>query len=263
MLLTIDIGNTNTVFAVYRGDMLVQSLRQRTAAARTADEYALFVNDALGLEGLKFSDIRSVTVSSVVPEAHFQLEGFCRKYINVQPYFISRHDIKGIAVDLPNPEEVGADRLVNALAVTKHYQYPAIVVDFGTATTFDVIDTDMSKGNKNAPVYRGGVIAPGINLSVSALHQAASKLPKITIESVNSFIGRSTTEAMKIGVYQGYVGLIERIVHGLANEMSAKPIVIATGGLAAVFEDDLDCVDMVDQDLTLKGLYEIAKDKEI
>lgn len=253
MLLAIDVGNTNTVFAIYGAETLKRSWRQRSLSGRTADEYALFINDALGLSDLMLKDISHVIISSVVPETHFQLERFCQKYLSLNPHFVSKKDIN-FTIDLPNPNEVGADRLVNALAVTHHYQTPAIIIDFGTATTFDVLDIDSGQ-----PVYKGGVIAPGINLSMSALYEAASKLPQIQIAKTSKMIGKTTQHAMQSGVYNGYIGLISHIVSGISQEMSAQPFVLATGGLAALFMDDLPFIKEVDNELTLKGLSLIAK----
>ncbi len=250
MLLAIDAGNTNTVFAIYDGDRLVNNWRCRTAASRTADEYASFLHDLLSIEKMRWDEISDVLIGSVVPEVNFNLTRFCQKYLNKEPTFISAENA-GIAVDLPMPSEVGADRLVNAVAVVKHYQSPAVVVDFGTATTFDVID--------ESGAYSGGVIAPGINLSISALHQAASKLPKVSVKKPDTAIGKTTSHAIQSGIYWGYLGLIEGVIQQISNEIGAKPFVIATGGLASLFAPNTDAIDIVDEELTLKGLLEIYK----
>ena len=243
MLLTIDIGNTNTVFAVYKGDKFIDSWRLRSDAGLSADEYASFLNELFSLAGVKWKAIKQVIVSSVVPEANFGMRRFCEKYIGVDPVFVSK-DMVGISAVIDRPDDVGADRLVNAVAVSQHYDVPAIVVDFGTATTFDVIDED---GN-----YAGGVIAPGINLSMSALHQAASKLPKVSVNKPDSAIGKNTVTAMQSGVYWGYVGLIDRILSEIKSELSNNVKVIATGGLAPLFAKDNPAIDVVDENLTLK-----------
>lgn len=247
MLLGIDIGNTNTVFAfinIDSGDIL-DSWRLNTLNERTADEYAAFF---FSLTKSKDINIESIIVSSVVPEANFHLRNFCDKYLKKEAVFVTS-DNADVVIDIDHPEEVGADRLVNAKAINTYYKKAAIVIDFGTATTFDVID---SQG-----VYKGGVIAPGINLSISALAQAASKLPKVSIKSPNTSIGKSTVEAMQSGVYFGYIGLIKEILNRVSSEMDNSPIIIATGGLAKTFSQDIDLITQVDNDLTLKGLYTI------
>lgn len=252
MLLAIDVGNTNTGFAACEGDTILKSWRLRTDPVRSADEYAAFLIQLLGLENLAFSDLKAVIVSSVVPEANFHLSRFSRDYIGVDTVFVNKDTI-GVTIELDRPEEVGADRLVNALAVLTHYSAPAIVIDFGTATTFDVVGA--------GGVYKGGVIAPGINLSISALHAAASKLPKVTVENPGAVIGRSTRQAIQSGIFFGYLGLIEGITRRITDELAdAKaPFVLATGGLAPLFAEDTKIIDAVDDDLTIKGLIEIYK----
>ncbi len=255
MLLAVDIGNTNTVFAVFKGDELVNSWRLSSdAGQRSADEYAAFLRELFALSDLSWDGVKDVIVSSVVPEANFALRGFCQKYLGLEAVFVTK-DMAGISAKIDRPSEVGADRLVNAVAVAAQYDVPAVVVDFGTATTFDVIDGD---GN-----YAGGVIAPGIHLSMTALHQAASKLPKISVKRPEKAIGGDTVSAMQSGVYWGYMGLIDRILSEvkaqLSSENSGDVKVIATGGLAPLFAADNPAIDIVDEDLTLKGLYLIAE----
>lgn len=248
MLLAIDVGNTNTVFAIYKGEELFESWRCSSEATRSADEYASFLNELFTLSNIKWDDFEDVIVSSVVPEANFHIRGFCEKYLSKETLMVT-HDLVGLQVSVDRPEEVGADRLVNSVAVLEHYQAPAIVIDFGTATTFDVID---AKGR-----YSGGVISPGINLSVSALHQAAAKLPSVSIKKIDSVIGTDTVSAIQSGVYWGYVGLIEGVVARIKEEIGEDAKVIATGGLANLFADETPVIDTVDQDLTLKGLLKI------
>lgn len=254
MLLAIDIGNTNTVFALFDQEKLLGSWRLVTSAAKTADEYAAFFFGLSRFHGLD-KGVGDIIISSVVPETHFHIRQFCATYLKRQPVFITR-DLLDIPVDLDRPDEVGADRLVNTVAVLAHYQAPAIVIDFGTATTFDIVGA----GGR----YKGGVIAPGINLSVSALAQAASKLPKISIRKPERAIGTNTVAAMESGIYWGYVGLIEGLIARTKLEMAAengdqKVLVLATGGLAGIFKDDINLIDIVDNDLTLKGLSTIYK----
>lgn len=251
MLLAIDVGNTNTVFALYNGVALEHVWRCVTTAGRSRDEYAAFLHPLLAASDLNWADIQSVIVSSVVPDANFHIHKFAQGYIDCMPVFVSP-DMVGdlVSVDIDKPEELGADRLVNAVAVVAHYQTPAIVIDFGTATTFDVI----SEGG----VYTGGLIAPGINLSVEALSAAAAKLPRVAVHTPKSVIGKNTVDAIQSGIYHGYLGLIEGIVDRVATDMNAKPFVLATGGLARLFAPNTDAIDAIDQDLTLKGLYEIS-----
>lgn len=253
MLLAIDIGNTNTVFAVYSGNDLVHSWRCETAAKRSPDEYAAFLNQLFDLAELQLTAIKDVIISSVVPEANFQLRKFCQTYIKQEPEFISKDNVP-VTIDLDRPEDVGADRLVNAVAVTEHYRLPAIVIDFGTATTFDVITKD---GH-----YAGGVIAPGIQLSIEALNKAAAKLPKVSVAKPDRVIGKATVEAIQSGMYHGYQSLIEGLVKRISDELGDKPYVIATGGLAPLFANNTNAIDLADENLTLKGLLKIYQNQK-
>ncbi|MFP4312823.1 MAG: type III pantothenate kinase [Alphaproteobacteria bacterium] len=255
MLLAIDVGNTNTVFALITEEegAIIESWRLKTLNDRTADEYAAFF---FGLSKDHHLDksIKGIIVSSVVPEANFHLRSFFEKYLSIEPLFVA-HDNAGVAIGIESPEDIGADRLVNTRAVKEYYNRAAIVLDFGTATTFDVIDAQ--------GVYKGGVIAPGINLSLSALSQAASKLPKISIRKPEKTVGTTTISAMQAGIYYGYVGLIKEIIALISQEAENKPIVIATGGLATIFEKDIEAIELIDHNLTLKGLYCIYKAQKL
>lgn len=249
MLLAIDIGNTNTVFALFSGEDLAHSWRCKTEHARSADEYAVFLNQLFQITEHQWDEIDGVIVSSVVPDTNFHIERFCCKYIKKEPVFVNPAVVQ-LEIDLENPSEIGADRLVNAAAVMAYYTAPAIVIDFGTATTFDVVDT--------GGVYRGGVIAPGIKLSIEALTRRAAKLPQIAIESPQNIIGKNTISAMQSGMYWGYMGLIESIVGKIKAEMGKDNIsVIATGGLAPLYAQNTDVIDFVDDDLIMKGLLSI------
>lgn len=253
MLLAIDIGNTNTVFAVYKTDKLQASWRLQTAAGRSADEYAAFLHEMFAIAGLGWNKIEDVIVCSVVPDSDFHVKKFCKNYLKKEALFVTAATA-GITVDIDKPEEVGADRIVNAVAMKKFYKTPAIVIDFGTATTFDIVN---AKGH-----YAGGVIAPGINLSMEALHRAAAKLPRVGVKQPEKVIGRSTVTAIQSGIYWGYMGLIEGLVQRIAGEMKAKPFVLATGGLAPLFAPKTDAIDAVDEELTLKGLLTIYQNKK-
>lgn len=250
MLLAIDVGNTNTVMAIFKEDALFRSWRCCTVAQRSADEYALFFKGVLELAHLGFEDVSDVIVSSVVPAADFHVKRFCERYLTHTPYVVTS-DAINLPVLLDQPREVGADRLVNACAVRAEQSLPAIVIDFGTATTFDVIDA--------SGAYAGGVIAPGVNLSLEALQRAAAKLPSVDIKKTSKVIGTNTIDAIQSGMFWGYMGLIEGIVSRMKTEISGAPVVIATGGLASLYAPLTDAIDRVDADLTLKGLLYLYK----
>jgi type III pantothenate kinase len=248
MLLAIDSGNTNVVCAVYAGDELRGSWRAATNPNRTADEYAVWLIQLMAISGLAPSDIDATIIGSVVPEATFNLVRLCQRYFGSDPLMVGRSDcFLGIGIDVDMPkEEVGADRVANAVAAQDRYQPPLIVLDFGTATTFDIIDR---VGN-----YCGGVIAPGINLSLRALDMAAAQLPRIGIRRPPTVVGRSTVPAMQSGVFWGYVGLIEGLIQRIRAERGEAMEVIATGGLAPLMAGATEVITRVDSDLTIWGL---------
>lgn len=253
MLLAIDIGNTNTVFALFLEREMKHFWRCKTEKARSADEYAVFLNQLFEMVKVTWGDVADVIVSSVVPDTNFHIGMFAKKYLKVDAVFVNTDNV-GLTIDLDHPSEVGADRIVNAVAVMAYYKAPAIVIDFGTATTFDVID--------EGGIYRGGVIAPGIRLSVEALTSRAAKLPQIAIENPGKVIGKNTTAAMQSGMYWGYIGLIEGIVTKIKAEMGKEMTVIATGGLAPLYAQSMKVIDVVDDDLIFKGLLEIYLKKK-
>ncbi len=247
MLLAIDSGNTNVVFAIYDGATQRGNWRSSTDAKRTADEYAVWLTQLMALDGLGPDDVSHAIIASVVPAALHSLETLCRRYFRVDPLLVGDPSLRlGFEILVDRPEQVGDDRLMNTVAAHERYGGPLIVIDFGTATTFDVID---ELGN-----YCGGVIAPGVNLSLEALHMAAAKLPRIGIERPSSVIGKATVPAMCSGVYWGYVGLIEGLVSRIKAEYGAPMRVVATGGLAPLFTDATDAIESSDPDLTLRGL---------
>jgi len=248
MLLAVDSGNTNAVFAVYEGDTLRASWRVSTNARRTADEYAVWLTQLLALAGLTPGDIDATVVANVVPDASFNLLQLCRRYLNSEPLVIGSADCNpGIGIDVDMPAQgVGADRVANSVAAQDRYKTPLMVVDFGTATNFDVVD----KGGN----YCGGIIAPGPNLSLQALEMAAAQLPHIAIGRPPSVVGRTTVGAMQSGVFWGYVGLIEGLIRRIREERGEKMGVVATGGLAPLFAGATTMIDKVDPDLTLWGL---------
>jgi type III pantothenate kinase len=253
MLLAINANNTNIKFAIYDGDTVVGHWRIATDPARTADEYAVWLTHLMALKKLNLEDISDTIIAIVVPQALYEIKVLCRNYFKSEPWVIGEKYVDlGIGVHIEHPEEAGADRLVNAVAGHTFYGGPLIIVDFGTATTFDIINEDGD--------YIGGVIAPGINLSVEALHIAAAKLPRIAIERPEHIIGRSTVEAMKSGVYWGYVGLIEGLIKRIRDEHGRQDMkVIVTGGLAPLFDDATEVFDVMDVDITMKGLLEIHR----
>ncbi len=254
MLLAIDSGNTNIVFAVYGEDgSLRGSWRASTEAKRTADEYAVWLTQLMALEGLAPDDIDAAIIANVVPPTMYALNTLCTRYFQVSPLVIGEPGVDvGVEIRIDRPDQVGADRLVNAVAAHARFGGPLIVIDFGTATTFDVIGADGA--------YEGGVIAPGINPSLEALDRAAAKLPRIALkEPPQRVIGQATVPAMESGAYWGYVGLIEGLVTRIKGEYGKPMKVIATGGLASLFARATGSIDEVDPDLTLRGLLAIQR----
>ena len=257
-LLVIDAGNTNTVFAVYDGETLVSQWRAATAANRTADEYAVWLTQLMSLEDIAPADIGAAIIANVVPQALHELETLCRRYFDCRAQVVGHGLELGLDINVERPGEVGADRLVNAVAAHARHQGWLIVTDFGTATTFDVVS--------DSGDYQGGVIAPGVNLSLEALDRAAAKLPRIAVERPAHVVGRGTVEAMQSGVYWGYVAMLEGLIARIRHEVGQKNgqdngqengksmTVVATGGLAALFHDATDAIDVVEPDLTLYGL---------
>jgi len=247
MLLAIDAGNTNIVFAVHDGKEIRAEWRAVTKTTRTSDEYAVLLKDLLDLQDLKFTDIHSAIIATVVPAALFDLRQLCRRFLNCEPLVIGDPDIDlGIAIHMDRPEAVGADRLVNAVAAHERYKGAVIVVDFGTATTFDIVS---AKGD-----YEGGVIAPGVNLSAEALHQGAAMLPRVAVHRTQNVIGKDTIPAMQAGLFWGYVGLIEGLIARIKEEYGQPMTVVATGGLASPFHKQTPVIDELDFDLTIRGL---------
>ena len=250
MLLTIDSGNTNIVFALYEAGKQRGVWRRANDNRQTADEYGVWLLQLMALAKLHPEDVDSAIIATVVPDTLFSLKGLCRNYFKAEPLVVGDAGVElGIQALVDTPEAVGADRLVNAVAAHEEYGGPLIILDFGTATTFDVINADGD--------YVGGVIAPGINLSVEALHRAAAMLPKVSVTRPQTVIGKHTTPAMQSGIYWGYVGLIEGLVERIRNEYGEKLRVVATGGLAPMFEPAVDVIQEVDRNLTLRGLVSI------
>ena len=250
MLLAIDAGNTNLVFALVEDGQIRARWRIATDPHRTADEYAVWLHQLLALDGRDRRAVDAVVIATVVPRALHNLEMLATKYFGVTPLVVGRSPADyGIATDLPQPDTVGADRIVNAIAAHAAHPGDLIVVDFGTATTFDVVDF--------SGAYKGGVIAPGINLSLDALVAAAAQLPRIAIEAPppgSSVIGRTTEEAMHSGIFWGYVAMLEGLVARIRAEIGRPAKVIATGGLASLFDGHTPIFDAIEPDLTIAGL---------
>lgn len=255
MLLVIDVGNSNTVLGLYEGDVLKKDWRVGTDKYRTVDEYAMLINDLFRLAGFCFTDLTDVIVSSVVPPMLNTIEGLCQQYFQLKPLVVGPGMKTGMPIHYDNPKEVGADRIVNAVAAYEKAQCALIIVDFGTATTFDVISAD--------GCYQGGAIAPGVRISADALFDRASKLPRVDFSRPAQVIAKNTINSMQSGIFFGYVGLVEGIVQRMKKELSDPPKVVATGGLAGPIAEATECIHQVEPYLTLEGLrllYERNRD---
>lgn len=253
MLLAIDAGNTNLVFALVEDGEIRTRWRIASDPRRTADQYAVWLHQLIELEGFSKSDVDAVVIGTVVPRALHNLEVLAVKYFGVEPMIAGQGAAAWpIRLDVDEPHNVGADRALNAIAAHAKHKGALIVIDFGTATTFDWVGADGA--------YRGGIIAPGINLSLDALVDAAAKLPRIAIEApaTGSVIGRTTSDQMLIGIYWGYVAMIEGLVERMKREINMPVTVIATGGLASLFDQHTDAFDAIEPDLTIQGLGRLA-----
>jgi type III pantothenate kinase len=243
-LLVVDVGNTNIVLGIYRGDQLVGSWRLATARDRTADEYGILAAQLIGND--YDGKLEGAIVSSVVPPLNAAVTWMIQKYFDIEPLFVEPGVKTGIAIHVDNPQEVGADRIVNCVAAYDAFGGPTFIVDFGTATTFDVV-------TENAE-YVGGVIAPGLNISAEALFARAARLPRVDVKRPPSVIGTNTVVNMQSGLYFGYLGLVDGILERMKKEVGTPKRVVATGGLATLFIGDSQHIDEIDSELTLKGL---------
>ncbi|MCT4478320.1 type III pantothenate kinase [Peribacillus sp. NPDC101481] len=251
MIFVLDVGNTNTVLGVYDEDILKYHWRIETNRHKTEDEYGMIIKSLLQHEGLSFDQFDGIIISSVVPPIMFALERMCKKYFGIKPLIVGPGIKTGLNIKYENPREVGADRIVNAVAGIQEYGSPLIIVDFGTATTYCYINEDKQ--------YMGGAIAPGINISTEALYSKAAKLPRIEISRPEGIIGKNTVSAMQAGILYGYVGQVEGIVNRIKAQSNLEPTVIATGGLATLIANESTVIDVVEPFLTLKGLQLIYK----
>jgi len=246
MLLAIDTGNTNTLFAVHDGETWRAQWRSSTDMTKTADDYAVWLTTLMEINGLSLSQIDDCIISTVVPQSLFNQRNFARRYLKVEPFVIWENVDLGVKMNIPKPSDVGAYRLVNAVGAHGGYAGALIVIDSGTATTFDIVAADGA--------FEGGIIAPGITLSMKALHEAAAKLPRVAIQRPEHVIGRDTVAAMQSGVFWGYIDLIDGLVERIKAEYGQPMTVIATGGVASLFEGAARNIDHFDGDITIKGL---------
>lgn len=253
LLLCIDGGNTNVVFALFEGREILQQWRISTNAKRTADEYGIWITNLFALHGFNLIDVKETAITNVVPQISFQLKELCHRYFDSTPLCIESYEDLDISVLIENPMEVGSDRLVNALAAHEKYSGWLIVIDFGTATTFDVVRDDGA--------YVGGIIAPGVNLSLDALYRAAARLPSISIRKPDSVVGQGTVSAMQSGIFWGYISLVQGLVSRIKSELNPDMTIIATGGLASLFSDGCQEIDAIEKDLTIEGLQMVCEMK--
>lgn len=246
MILVFDVGNTNIVLGVYEDKSLVEHWRISTAAQRTADEYAVLLKALFEGSGLTFKNIKGIILSSVVPPLMLTLDLMSKKYFGFEPLVVGPGIKTGIKIKFENPREVGADRIVNAIAGFEFYGGPLIIVDFGTATTFDAIT---AKGE-----YLGGAIAPGIGISTEALFARAAKLPRVELVKPPSVIGKNTVNSMQAGIIYGFAGQVDAVVSRMKKELPGNPLVVATGDMAEIMAQEARTIDKVDPLLTLAGL---------
>lgn len=249
MVLVIDVGNTNIVLGVYKEDRLIHHWRMNTDKNKTEDEYGLLIKGFFHQEGLHPQEMNGIIISSVVPPLMFALERMCYKYFNQDPLIVGPGVKTGLSIHYDNPREVGADRIVNAVAALDEFEPPLIIIDFGTATTFCYIDEE---GH-----YMGGAISPGIQISTQALYHHAAKLPRVDLKIPKQVIGKTTVSAMQSGILYGYVGLVDGIIRRMKQVSKKEPTVIATGGLAEIIAGESEYIRHVEPFLTLKGLYNI------
>jgi len=246
MLLAIDVGNTNTVIGLYEKDKVIHHWRLETKKERTSDEWGLFLKELLAFEKVQLPQISGVAISNVVPPLQRALSEMSRRYFKREPVIVGP-DIKiDMPIALDNPAEVGADRIVNAVAAFHRHKTDLIIIDFGTATTFDYVT---SKGE-----YMGGLILPGMTISLEALFDKAAKLPRVEIAKPKRVIGKGTVECIQSGIYFGYIGMIDSIVRKMEAEIGKKTKVIATGGLSKLIADGSETINEIDEFLTLDGL---------
>ncbi len=246
LLLAIDVGNTNIVLGLFRGEELIVDWRLATDADTMPDEHAVLISSLMAYQGLGLADVDAAVVSSVVPKVTANYREMIQKYVKIEPLVVGPGIETGVRIALDNPREVGADRIVNTLAAHRLYGSPAIVIDLGTATTFDAVSADGE--------YLGGAIAPGILTSVEALSRFTARLPRVDMVKPAHAIGKDTLSAMQSGIILGHAAMVEGMVRRIAREMGGQPLVIATGGLCDVMAEEVPLIQVADKNLTLKGL---------
>lgn len=251
MLLVIDVGNTNTVLGIYDGDVLKHDWRVRTVPNHTVDEYGMLIHNLHITSGIQANDITDVIISCVVPPMLPILEAISKKYFNIQPLVVGPGIKMGMPILYSNPKEVGADRIVNAVAAHEKWKDDLIIIDFGTAITFDYVS---AKGE-----YMGGCIAPGIGISSEALYEKAAKLPRVDLSRPKNIVTKDTVSGMQAGIIFGFAGLVDGIVDRMKAEIKSEPLVVATGGMARVVAAETKNIKIVDDNLTLEGLLLIHK----
>ena len=257
MLLVIDVGNTNIVLGVYEGYSLICDFRLNTIKNKTSDEYAMSITEILHANDIKKSEIEDVIVASVVPDVMHSIENAIKKYFNLKPIIIDDNCDLGIKINHDNTKTIGADRIVNSVAGIKKYGVPLIIIDIGTAITFDVIDENS--------VYQGGAIIPGIGISSEALFLKTAKLPRVELYKPEKIVAKNTMDNIRVGMVIGYIGLIEKLIDEIVKEMKfdgSKLKVVATGGYSSLISKDINKIDIIDKKLTLDGMLEIYKMKK-
>lgn len=252
MILTIDVGNTNITCGVFDADEIAASFRITTKMPRTSDEYGMILSNLLEKNDIQIDDIRDAIICSVVPNVMHSLEGALIKYFHITPIIVEAGIKTGIRIVTPNPQQIGADRIVDAVAAYELYGGPVLVVDFGTATTYDFID--------ETGAFLGGITAPGIRTSAEALWEGAAKLPEIEIKKPDNILGKDTITSMQSGLVYGQIGQTEYIIKKTKEEVGLENVkVVVTGGLGRIIAKETDSIDVYDPTLTLKGIYFVYK----
>lgn len=252
MILTIDVGNTNITCGVFDGDAIVASFRITTKMPRTSDEYGMILYNLLEQNDIQPMDIEDAIICSVVPNVMHSLRGGLVKYFHITPIIVEAGIKTGIRIVTPNPQQIGADRIVDAVGAYEIYGGPVLVIDFGTATTYDFVD---EKG-----AFLGGITAPGIRISAKALSEDAAKLPEIEIKKPESILGKDTITSMQAGIVYGQIGQTEYIINKVKEEVGLENVkTVVTGGLGRIIANETTCIDIYDPNLTLKGIYRVYK----
>ena len=246
MILTIDIGNTNIAIGIFKNKKLIHHWRLSTIKIKTCDEYGIDFCNLFFYSNIRKEDIKGIIISSVVPSLQDEIERMCIKFFNIKPLIVGPGIKTGISIKIENPKELGADRVVNAVAAFYKFKKASIVVDFGTATTFDYIS---NKGE-----YEGGLISPGLYISINALAEKTSKLPFVDVHKPSKVVATNTVEAIQSGVFYGYIGLVKEIISRIKNEKKSEPLVVATGGISNLISKEILEIDVIEPNLTLEGL---------